>query len=224
MSPEATLKYIQQSLRMKMSKKIIRLVVAKEIKMLIEDSENILFLVEFNCEENGLSECLLEEIPLEGGVNMVYAVPSFASFENDSIIDVLIVDDIEFNVKVLRKVIESLSKNCSCKNYHKNYTIHSAQSGKNALELLCAQDALKGGYKLIFMDCLMPEMDGWETTLEVTKLYKSKKIHFLPYIIAYSAFDSKDDIEKSIKSGMNEHISKPCTREKLCKVLNQRIN
>ena len=113
------------------------------------------------------------------------------------VIDILIVDDIEFNISVLRRLLEKLHTQCECGGIHREYTIHSAGSGKQALEAIERQNALGGGYRLIIMDCLMPEMDGWQTTIQIRDLFFKKELKILPYIIAYSAFDSREDANKS---------------------------
>lgn len=141
-----------------------------------------------------------------------------------SIIDILIVDDVEFNLSVLKNKLEILSETCNCKNDHRKYTVHSAKSGKEAISLIHAQDHLKGGYNLIIMDCLMPEMDGWETSICIRNMYLQGRIRILPCIIAYSAFDSEEDVLKSEVSGMAAHLSKPCSQLDLCKALHHWIN
>ena len=70
----------------------------------------------------------------------------------------------------------------------------------------------------------MPEIDGWETTRMIHNLFSEKKIRVLPYIIAYSAFDSKEDINKCYDSGMCGHISKPCYKEEICSEINNWFN
>ena len=74
------------------------------------------------------------------------------------------------------------------------------------------------------MDCMMPEVDGWEATTAIVKLFEDKKILFLPSIIAHSAFDSKEDLEKCKSVGMCGHITKPCSKEELCIEINRLIN
>lgn len=70
----------------------------------------------------------------------------------------------------------------------------------------------------------MPEIDGWETSRIIKDLFDQKEIRKMPHIIAYSAFNSKEDIEKSSNSGMCEHISKPCEPLFLCKTINKWTN
>jgi two-component system CheB/CheR fusion protein len=70
-------------------------------------------------------------------------------------------------------------------------------------------------YDLILMDVQMPVMDG----LTATKLIREFD-EDVP-IIAMTANAFKEDAEKCLKSGMNEHISKPIDNEKFIRLLAQ---
>ena len=166
----------------------------------------------------------LPDISEEGPIMLPNQNSTSAFIDENSIIDILIVDDIAFNLAVLKRQLESLNLHCPCKGLHRQFTVHCAGSGKEAIDMICRQDKLRGGYRMTFMDCLMPEMDGWETSIAIRQLYQSKSIKLLSDIIAYSAFDSKDDIDKSKESGMCNHISKPCAQDDLCKAVYQWIN
>jgi signal transduction histidine kinase/CheY-like chemotaxis protein len=71
----------------------------------------------------------------------------------------------------------------------------------------------KNNYTLILMDIQMPVMDGYDAAKEIRK--SNKKIP----IIAITASAMKEDIEKSIASGMNDHINKPIDVSTLYKQL-----
>ena len=158
----------------------------------------------------------------EGSISIPYRHSPRLS--NECLIDILIVDDIEFNISILKRLLEGLESNCRCSNTHRKYTVHTAGSGKETLELVAKQNALNGGYRLIIMDCLMQELDGWESCAAIHQLYEKKEIKIMPYVLAYSAFDSKEDVIKSQNSGMCGHLSKPCTQEDLCKEVSKWIN
>lgn len=92
-----------------------------------------------------------------------------------------------------------------------NYIPLIASNGNEVIEIL-----MKEKVDLIFMDCQMPVMDGFETTKEIRNLPSSKSR--IP-IIAMTANLSPGEKEFCIKSGMNDYISKPVTPEKLNKIL-----
>jgi len=88
-----------------------------------------------------------------------------------------------------------------------NCNIDIADNGVIALEKI--ENSI---YDLILMDIQMPEMDGYETTKRIRKL--KPPICEIP-IIAMTADASSNDEEKSLKTGMNDYISKPFNPESL---------
>jgi len=73
-------------------------------------------------------------------------------------------------------------------------------------------------YDIIFMDCQMPEMDGYEATRTIRRS-KSKR-HNVP-IIAMTANVMKGDMEKCISTGMNDYIPKPINIKVLASVIDK---
>jgi CheY-like chemotaxis protein len=211
---------ISSNLRIKITNEITKQL--GNTKLFIEPLGNGSFLVKFSIEVikghvKAHENCLEHEIPDEGKIMIPWL--NAGCNANNEFIDVLVVDDYEMNLMIVDRLISQLASNCKCKRMHKSLTVHFANSGKQALEKVLEQEKQKGGYKVVIMDCQMPEMDGWETTLAIFDLFSSERIRNLPYIIAYSAFDSSNDIEKCDKVGMSGHISKPCTVIELCDML-----
>lgn len=224
MSPAETINYMHNSLKIKISKKLMNKNYCNELTITEQEKNIISMALLFNMvEHNELKEQLSLEIPDEGDIMLPLTESSCGPRNISNFIDILIVDDIEINIQILKKMIENLQLNCKCEMNHRKYIVHSANSGNIALEMIITQQKAYRGYKIVIMDCLMPIMDGWETSLAINKLYSQGIIKFLPYIIAYSAFDSKEDLEKCIMSGMCCHISKPCLKEELCKAINDWI-
>ncbi len=85
----------------------------------------------------------------------------------------------------------------------------------NGLEALTKYNNQKEKYELIFMDLQMPVMGGLEATTLIRDTKDGKTIP----IIALTANAMKEDIVKTKKVGMNDHLNKPIEVEKLYKVL-----
>jgi len=106
---------------------------------------------------------------------------------------ILLAEDIEIN----KEIVESLLEETQVK-------IDWVIDGKKAY------DSIKNNpnkYDLIFMDIQMPEMDGYTATKKIRSI-KTKYAKNIP-IIAMSANVFNVDIQKSLDSGMNDHIGKP---------------
>ncbi len=113
---------------------------------------------------------------------------------------VLVVEDNIVNQKVAAGMLEELG----CR-------VDVAVNGKEAVERL---ELLP--YDLVFMDCQMPEMDGYEATVEIRKREGPTK--HTP-IIAMTAHNMERDREKCLESGMDDYASKPVDPEKLQEIL-----
>lgn len=82
-------------------------------------------------------------------------------------------------------------------------TVTYAETGKDVLEKTAAQP-----YDIIFMDCRMPEMDGYEATRKLRSREAENKAARTP-VIALTANAMRGDRELCIKAGMDDYISKP---------------
>ena len=221
MSSEATISHLQQSLRMKISKRLIIQLSNQELILASTSESNVSLTMQFS--NSSLSSLdLIPEVPSEGSISFMHQ--HTFKLQIEEVVDILIVDDIQFNVSVLRKLLEGLAENCTCSGPHRTYTVHSAGSAKEDLEMIKRQNDINAGYRLVIMDCLMPEMNGWEAALAIRGMYDRKEIRILSYILAYSAFDSREDILRSENAGMCGHISKPCTQRELCEAVSKWVN
>lgn len=90
--------------------------------------------------------------------------------------------------------------------------IDLAENGAEALLKYRSQ-----GYDVIFMDCQMPEMDGYQTTVKIREIETDTPLH--TPIIAMTANAMMGDREKCLKSGMDDYISKPLRAEHLRAIL-----
>jgi PAS domain S-box-containing protein len=86
----------------------------------------------------------------------------------------------------------------------------------NGIEALRALELIN--YDLVFMDCLMPEMDGFEATHAIRDKESKVLNHSVP-IIAMTANAMQGDREKCIESGMDDYLSKPVKKEELADMI-----
>jgi CheY-like chemotaxis protein/HPt (histidine-containing phosphotransfer) domain-containing protein len=114
---------------------------------------------------------------------------------------VLLVEDNPVNLEVAVGILESFG----CK-------VETAMHGKEALERYAS-----GEFGLIFMDCQMPVMDGFETTSEIRKREARSGRH-VP-IVALTASAIEGDREQCLASGMDDYVTKPFTADQMRSVL-----
>ncbi len=82
------------------------------------------------------------------------------------------------------------------------------ENGRQAVE---AAAAMPNSYSLILMDIMMPEMDGFEAAFEIRKREFEQERH--TPIIAVTALDKDDVKEQAIRSGMDDYVAKPISRD-----------
>jgi CheY-like chemotaxis protein len=106
---------------------------------------------------------------------------------------ILVAEDNEVNQILIKMTLQQA-----------NFEVMMVSNGKEAVEFVHAFPV-----DLVLMDVQMPVMDGYMATREIRR-YRPD----LP-ILALSANAFKEDIEKSIRCGMNAHLSKPFKLEEL---------
>ena len=75
-------------------------------------------------------------------------------------------------------------------------------------------------YDLVFMDCMMPEMDGLEATAAIRDQTSSVLNHKVP-IVAMTANAMTNDREACLAAGMNDYLAKPVRKDELARVLEE---
>jgi PAS domain S-box-containing protein len=114
---------------------------------------------------------------------------------------VLLVEDNAVNRHLATKFLTSLD----CE-------VAVAENGREALERLAATD-----FALVLMDCLMPEMDGFEATRAIRDLEQGTGRH-CP-IVALTANAMPSDRQRCLAAGMDDFVSKPFRKQELQRVL-----
>jgi CheY-like chemotaxis protein len=102
----------------------------------------------------------------------------------------LVVDDIPVNLKLLVLQLKRLG-----------YATDTASNGRDALEILSRSE-----YDIIFMDCDMPVMDGYEATREIRRREIISGTH-MP-IVAMTSYERTADKEKCVAAGMDDCLVK----------------
>ena len=144
-------------------------------------------------------------IPLEEGQAQGTAEGELVTIERSDLAgrSILVVDDIRMNQVIVTQMLKKL-----------DITPDLKANGKEALEAVKSKD-----YELIFMDCRMPEMDGYEATMYL------RESGFTHPIIALTAGTTIEERQKCIDSGMDDILTKPYTatdiEQIMCKWLEQ---
>ena len=118
---------------------------------------------------------------------------------------VLVAEDNQINQVLARRLLEK----AGCQ-------VDVASNGLEAIELW-EQHA----YRLILMDCQMPEMDGFEATAEIRYRELASRSRQHTPIVALTANTMAGDREKCLKAGMDDFIPKPIPRDAMNRVLHR---
>ncbi len=113
---------------------------------------------------------------------------------------ILIVEDNELNRSVIKDILSDY-----------DLTIEEVNSGKDAITQI--NQNVPGYYQCILMDIEMPEMDGFETTINIRNL--NNRIRSNTPIIALTANATSTNKEKSVVVGMDGFLTKPIDTNQL---------
>jgi signal transduction histidine kinase/HAMP domain-containing protein len=106
---------------------------------------------------------------------------------------IILAEDVDINREIVLALLEPTGMKIDC-----------AASGAQALSFFAEAPAQ---YDMIFMDVHMPEMDGYEATRRIRAL-GVPQAKTIP-IVAMTANVFREDVEKCLAAGMNDHIGKP---------------
>ena len=119
--------------------------------------------------------------------------------------NVLVVDDNKLNLKVAKRILD----------FYK-FNVETVSSGKD-----CVYNVKSGKkYDIIFMDHMMPEMDGIETL----HILKSLEGYEIPPVVALTANAITGMKEMYFREGFDEYLSKPINVSELNKLINKYFN
>lgn len=113
----------------------------------------------------------------------------------------LVVDDIPVNQKLLIMHLKKMG-----------FQVESAFNGKDAVSMVQEKN-----YSLIFMDCDMPVMNGYEATIAIRQDELKTGKH-VP-IVAMTSYDRVGDRERCLSVGMDEYLTKGVTQKQLQEVV-----
>ena len=112
----------------------------------------------------------------------------------------LLVEDNDINLEISQILLENLG-----------LTVKTARNGRQAVEVFEA--SREGDFRYIFMDIMMPVMNGLEATRAIRSLNRPDA-KTTP-IIAMTANAFREDIQECLSAGMNAHVAKPIDEQRL---------
>ncbi|MDR1869434.1 MAG: response regulator [Treponema sp.] len=118
---------------------------------------------------------------------------------------ILLAEDVDINREIVISLLEPAEIEIDC-----------AVNGAEAVNMYKASPEK---YDLILMDMQMPEIDGLEATRLIRKFESANVSRPIP-IIAMTANVFKEDVQKCVEAGMNDHIGKPLDFDEVMKKLN----
>ena len=166
-------------------------------------ADNIGGTIEFQSKQ-GVGTTAIVKVPFKIGPQDV--IMKTKDYEDISVegMRVLVVDDNELNVEIAKCMLENSGMEVIC-----------AADGQEAVDIFDQSEP--GYFGAIFMDIMMPKMDGLEATKTIRNLNRSDA--WTVPIIAVSANAFAEDMINSRRAGMNMHLAKPLDEAKMLDAL-----
>jgi len=152
-----------------------------------------------------IQQVFLDHLPINAASNKQIENSSRPLDPNGLLSTILLVEDSRINQQVCRAMLKELGCN-----------LLIADNGEEAIKLWHTEKI-----DLILMDCHMPVMDGFEATIAIRKLEKSRGSS--TPIIAVTASNADQDMKRCLEIGMNSFIAKPYVREVLIEEINKHL-
>lgn len=160
--------------------------------------------------KKGVGATFTVEIPLELPEQVIPSEQKQHLHRDLTGIHVLMAEDNDLNAELATIMLEDAGM-----------TVTRASDGKEVVNLF--KNHPRGTYDLILMDIMMPNMDGHQAAKAIRVLGIERSDAVTIPIIALSANAFIDDIQESLDSGMNDHISKPINIEELIDTITKYI-
>ncbi len=119
-------------------------------------------------------------------------------------LNVMVVEDNAVNQLVIDSILRSIGIQATLLN-----------DGAQALRRVSERP---GNWDVIFMDCEMPVMDGYQSTREI-RLFEQHRDVDPCWIIALSAHAAGDYVQKARDAGVDDYLSKPVSRSQVLEAL-----
>ena len=160
--------------------------------------------------KKGVGATFTVEIPLELPEQVIPSEQKQHLHRDLTGIHVLMAEDNDLNAELATIMLEDAGM-----------IVTRASDGKEVVNLF--KNHPRGTYDLILMDIMMPNMDGHQAAKAIRALGIERSDAVTIPIIALSANAFIDDIQESLNSGMNDHISKPINMEELIDTITKYI-
>ena len=160
--------------------------------------------------KKGVGSTFTVKIPLELPEQVIQSEQKQHLHRDLTGIHVLMAEDNDLNAELATIILEDAGM-----------TVTRASDGKEVVDLF--KNHPRGTYDLILMDIMMPNMDGHQAAKAIRALGIERSDAVTIPIIALSANAFIDDIQESLDSGMNDHISKPINIEELIDTITKYI-
>ena len=176
------------------------------IKEVLKQNDKVIVITQFEKKliNSSIKNKVIDFVIKEEFLISNYLINLIKSIQRNKNINVLIVDDDKFILKIEENILKKV-----------NLNVLKAKDGKEALRLI-----YENNIDLILTDLNMPQIDGEELLINIRK---SKTMDELP-IIVISSNEDHSKISRLLKLGANDYLTKPFFKEELLLRVNNLLN
>jgi len=164
------------------------------------------------------------ELNIEEVYNSHLSARSVESVQGDHIFSkkIIVVDDEPFNILGLKNILKICFDRLNLPACSMDKLVDTAFNGQEALDRVKLEAQQGRSYGLIFMDCSMPFMNGYEACSRIRQHY-NKTLFEQPYVVACTGHSEEEFIRKAWQNKMDEIIPKPARFEQIMALLTEMI-